>query len=175
MFRWLLINSGKQDCSCICQSQLQLLCVLVYSGRINKTTSKALGIPFFWQCLLRNSMVSNLTQFHPVHVMGTHTCFPVKTLLHWALPHQTLLFSQGTNQHLIKLTDSQQMVPLQELWKVLVLMVALRLQGGGGKTTIHTWILDQWPCLHRWQIVYKGSSETTCLIDYVAVVRHIQF
>lgn len=40
------------------------------------------------------------------------------------------LFSQGANQHLIKLTGSRQMVPLQDLWKVLVLMVDMRLEGG---------------------------------------------
>lgn len=44
-----------------------------------------------------------------------------------------------------ELTDSQQMVPRQELWKVLVLMVDMGLGGVGvrEKSNIHIWIQDQ--------------------------------
>lgn len=68
-------------------------------------------------------------QFHSFYITGAHKHFPLKALPQWwslALPHSAFSHKKLINT---KVTDSQQIAPLQRLWKVLVLMVGMRHRG----------------------------------------------
>lgn len=88
---WIPYNKrGKQD------RGLYMQISFIFSHMYALKQPKQLELFHLWCVFIQNSLHINVIQSHPVHTMGTRTCFSVKTLPHWwtrALSSQESAFS----------------------------------------------------------------------------------